>query len=465
MKMEVFDGIKHTLRKAEGVCEVALLTVTYYLVWRFSYRNDVSPAYFGLGKFVLMSVYAVLLLLLFHYSEGFKYGHLRLTNVIISQWISLFIANFITYFQLCLIANKMINAWPMLALMLVEGALAFVCSYVFSALYHQFYVPRKMLLVYGSKRALSLKVKMDTRSDKYCIQEEIDADKGLIYICSRIPEFDAVVISDIPAQLRNDIIKYCYKIGKRTYVTPKISDIIVGGAEDIHLFDTPLYLIRAKGLNFEERFFKRTIDIICCLLALALSWPFMLAIAIAIKAEDGGPVFYKQRRCTRDNREFNILKFRSMIVNAEKDGHSIPAVDHDPRITKVGRVIRALRVDELPQIFNILSGKMSIVGPRPERIEHVQKYTQEIPEFAFRAKVKGGLTGYAQVYGKYNTTAYDKLKLDLMYIEHYSFMLDCKLILMTVATMFKKESTEGFDKQVEVADKVAENKEAKQIAS
>ena len=259
--------------------------------------------------------------------------------------------------------------------------------------------------------------------------------------------------------------KHGYKIGKRTYVTPKISDIIVGGAEDIHLFDTPLYLIRARGLNFEERFFKRTMDIVCCLLALAVSWPFMIAIAVAIKAEDGGPVFYKQRRCTRDNREFNILKFRSMIVNAEKDGRSIPAVDHDPRITKVGRVIRALRVDELPQIFNILSGKMSIVGPRPERIEHVQKYTQEIPEFAFRAKVKGGLTGYAQVYGKYNTTAYDKLKLDLMYIEHYSFMLDCKLILMTVATMFKKESTEGFDKQIEVAEKAAESTEAKQIAS
>ena len=171
-----------------------------------------------------------------------------------------------------------------------------------------------MLLIYGSQRALTLKTKMATRSDKYRIQEEVDADKGLAYICSVIPEFDAVVISDIPAQLRNDIIKYCYKIGKRTYVTPKISDIIVGGADDIHLFDTPLYLIRARGLNFEERFFKRTMDIVCCLLALAVSWPFMIAIAIAIKAEDGGPVFYKQRRCTRDNREFNILNLRWMEV-------------------------------------------------------------------------------------------------------------------------------------------------------
>ena len=168
--------------------------------------------------------------------------------------------------------------------------------------------------------------------------------------------------------------------------------------------------------------------------------------------EDGGPVFYKQRRCTRNNEEFDILKFRSMIVDAEKDGKSIPATDHDPRITKVGRVIRALRVDELPQIFNILSGKMSVVGPRPERIEHIEKYSEEIPEFAFRCKVKGGLTGYAQVYGKYNTSPYDKLKLDLTYIEHNSFLLDCKLILTTVATLFKRESTEGFDKQIAEAD-------------
>ena len=202
-----------------------LLTLAYYLVWQYAYRTTVAPSYFGMGKYVLLGVYAVLMLLLFHYSDGFKYGHLKLMNVAISQWISIFIVNFITYFQLCLIANKMINAFPILVLTIVDGGIAFGCSYCFTAIYHRFYVPRKMLLIYGSPRALTLKTKMDTRSDKYRIQEEIDADKGLDYICSRIPEFDGVVISDIPAQLRNDIIKYCYKIGKRTYVTPKISDL------------------------------------------------------------------------------------------------------------------------------------------------------------------------------------------------------------------------------------------------
>ena len=160
---------------------------------------------------------------------------------------------------------------------------------------------------------------------------------------------------------------------------------------------------------------------------------------------DGGPVFYVQERCTKDKRIFQIYKFRSMIVNAEKDGHSVPAADRDPRITPVGRIIRGMRIDELPQILNILKGDMSIVGPRPERIEHVELYTKQIPEFGYRMKVKGGLTGYAQVYGKYNTTAYDKLKMDLMYIQNYSLLLDIEIIFKTVKVLFMKESTEGFE--------------------
>ena len=166
-------------------------------------------------------------------------------------------------------------------------------------------------------------------------------------------------------------------------------------------------------------------------------------------------MFYRQDRVTLDGKVFSILKFRSMIVNAEKNGISQPATDRDPRITKVGRVIRATRIDELPQILNILKGDMSIVGPRPERVEHVEKYTAEIPEFEYRLKVKGGLTGYAQIYGKYNTSAYDKLRLDLMYIENYSLMLDIKLILMTVRIMLSKESTEGFDEEA-LAEKIRE---------
>ena len=181
----------------------------------------------------------------------------------------------------------------------------------------------------------------------------------------------------------------------------------------------------------------------------------MAVVAIAIKLEDGGPVFFRQDRVTLGGKVFSILKFRSMIVDAEKDGRSIPATGRDPRITKVGNVIRATRLDELPQLLNIIKGDMSIVGPRPERVEHVEKYCKDIPEFALRTKVKGGLTGYAQIYGKYNTSPYDKVRLDMLYIENYSLMLDIKLILMTIRIMLKKESTEGFEK-VEETQKLVE---------
>jgi len=177
-------------------------------------------------------------------------------------------------------------------------------------------------------------------------------------------------------------------------------------------------------------------------------------VAIAIKLEDGGPVFYKQKRMTTGGREFDILKFRSMIVDAEKYAGAVLAAQDDPRITKVGKVIRATRLDEIPQILNILKGDMSIVGPRPERKVIAEEYYRDIPEFAYRLKVPSGLTGYAQIYGKYNTTAYDKLRFDLMYIENYSLLLDIKLILMTLRIIFSKESTEGVTTQEEKEERL-----------
>jgi lipopolysaccharide/colanic/teichoic acid biosynthesis glycosyltransferase len=170
----------------------------------------------------------------------------------------------------------------------------------------------------------------------------------------------------------------------------------------------------------------------------------MLIAAIAIKLDDGGPIFFKQNRITRNGKIFNVLKFRSMIVDADKDGAKKAEVGDD-RITKVGRIIRACRLDELPQLINVLKGDMSLVGPRPERIENVYEYSNAYPEFELRHKVKGGITGYAQLYGKYNTSPKDKLNMDLIYIETYSIIQDIKLLILTIKILFMKESTEGFD--------------------
>lgn len=450
MNRKKLDGVKHMIRSIEGVFEIAILALSYYLVWRHIYDEGVFPAYYGYGKYVLAGVYALLTLVLFRNFDGFKFGYMKLTDVIISQCIAMVLGNFITFWQLCLIANQMISPVPILLLTLIDTAVIFVCCYVYTLIYHHLYVPKNMVMVYGTEDALTLKFKMDTRMDKYRVNKLIPAEAGLETICKTIVDYDAVIIVDVRAELRNDILKFCYQNGIRTYLSPKITDIIMRGATKITLFDTPLMLIRSKGLTLSQRTFKRLFDILLSLLAMVVAAPIMLITALAIKIEDGGPVFYKQKRVTINGKVFEILKFRSMIVDAEKDGNIRPAVDRDPRITRVGNVIRAIRVDELPQILNILKGDMSIVGPRPERVENVQEYTKDFPEFAFRLKVKGGLTGYAQIYGKYNTSAYDKLRLDMEYIENYSLMLDIKLVLTTLRILMSKESTEGFDKREEL---------------
>ncbi len=240
-----------------------------------------------------------------------------------------------------------------------------------------------------------------------------------------------------------EFMKACTERRKGFYFTPRIEDIFCQGSEEKNLTDTPLLKYKYVYEMKSGYFGKRAFDLFLSAVFLLVLFPVFLITALCIKLEDGGPVFYRQERCTKHGRVFEILKFRSMVVNAEKDGAK-PCAKHDARITKVGKAIRATRIDELPQIINILKNDMSFVGPRPERVEHVEKYTKEMPEFAYRFRVNGGLTGYAQVWGKYNTSAYDKLRYDLMYIENQSFYLDFKILVLTLRTVFKSESAEGF---------------------
>jgi exopolysaccharide biosynthesis polyprenyl glycosylphosphotransferase len=288
-------------------------------------------------------------------------------------------------------------------------------------------------------------MKMSSRQDKYEICDIADLnEEPLEGVCEMVANYEAVLIFDMPAYERNIILKRCFTEGVRTYVTPKISDILLRGADNIHLFDTPLYLSRNKGLSGDQIIFKRLLDLVISIPVSVVLMPLFIIIALLIKVYDGGPVLYKQPRLTEGGRVFNIYKFRSMRMDSEKGGAQL-AKKNDDRITPVGRVLRALHFDEFPQLINIIKGDMSLVGPRPERPEIAAQYKEIIPEFDFRLKVKAGLTGYAQVYGKYNTTPYDKLKLDLTYIENYSFLLDIKLLFLTFKILFQKENTEGID--------------------
>lgn len=441
--MSKLEQLKSTVRFTNIFLLCVVLTFVYFIVWDNVYNPEFDNAFREQGKLFLVVVYFLILIVSSIVSGAAKVDKLRKSEIIFYQILACIFANAIAYAQICLLEAVLANIFGMLYILLIQATIVLVWTLISTEAVRRLNPPEEMLIIYGSHLATEIVYKMSEMEERYKINESINVDAGFDEIVEKIDKFKSVIICDVPARMRNDILKYCYQMNKSIYVVPKISDIIVRSASEITYFDSPILHAHSQGLTIEQRAVKRLFDIILSLIALIIFSPFFLIISIAIKLGDGGPVFYKQERITIGMKKFDIIKFRSMIVDAEKDGAQ-PATDNDSRITPVGKVIRALRVDELPQIFNILKGDMSIVGPRPERVEHVEKYSKQIPEFPDRYKVRGGLTGYAQVFGKYNTSAYNKLKMDLMYIQKYSLALDIKLIIMTFKILFQKESTEGF---------------------
>ena len=442
--MKKIEQYRTTVRFTAITVLTFCMTAVYYVVWSVAYNPDFEHPYMDKGQLFLAFVYFCVLLVTSLILGASRIDELRKSEILFYEVIALLFTNGIAYTQVCLIVAKLANIIPILYILFAQVLILIIWTNLSIFIVHRLNPPEKLLIIYGSHLASEIVYKMSQMEERYVISESANVDEGFDELIQRIDKFESVIICDVPARMRNDLLKYCYQENKSIYVIPKISDVVIRSAKDITYFDSPIIKCRSVGLTVEQRAIKRVMDIVCSLFALVFLSPLFLLVSLAIKIYDGGPVFYKQKRCTRDMKTFDILKFRSMIVDAEKDGPQ-PAVDNDSRITPIGKVIRALRIDELPQIINILKGDMSIVGPRPERIEHVEKYSEQIPEFVNRYKVKGGLTGYAQVYGKYNTSAYNKLKMDLIYIQNYSLAMDLKLILMTVKILFKKESTEGFD--------------------
>ena len=422
---------------------ITLFTLAFSEVWNNSYNEVMEDPFWKNGNILLVLIYAVMYVFISSFFGAFHLGYYTELSLIGSQVIGTLSTNTVAFVMISLIGRGRLSVKPMLTLTGFEFCILVLWVYVFSALFAKLYPPRRMIVVYGNKNAVELIKKMGKRGDKYVICEAISCTESYEDIIARINEYDAVIINDIPHSLRSELLKYCLEKSIRVYINPKISDIIIRGSDDFNMFDTPLLLNRNSGLKFEQKLMKRSLDLLLSLIALIIALPFMIITAIAIKAYDGGPILYRQKRLTIGGRTFYVYKFRSMIVNAEKKSGAVLAKENDDRITPVGKLIRKIRFDELPQLINILMGDMSFVGPRPERPEIAKKYMEKMPEFKYRLKTKAGLTGYAQVMGKYNTTPYDKLKMDLMYIERQSLLLDMRIILMTVKTVFTPSATEG----------------------
>jgi len=452
INMRQVDVVKRiVLLQLKGIC-LLFEGFLYAYFWYTAYASGIQIVFWNRGHWLVIAINVAILILFSQLYGGLKIGYSKPSEVFFSQSFATICANIFAYLQASLLSGKFVNTIPMIKMTLIAIIGVAIWTYASDALYRRMFPPRNLLLIHGERPIAGILEKFQTRKDKYNIVKCMPIKMGIDKVYEEIMQrYDGLIIWDVPSDMKGKLVKYCYGKGIRVYLMPKISDVIIRGSDQLHLFDSPILLTREYSITVEQMVAKRLIDLICALILTIITSPIMLVTAIIVKCSDGGSVFYKQIRVTRDSKEFKIIKFRSMKVDAEKDGVARLAAENDNRITPFGRFIRKVRIDELPQLFNILRGDMSFIGPRPERPEIIAQYIENMPEFTFRTRVKAGLAGYAQVFGKYNTTPYDKLKLDLFYIENYSIWLDIKLMLLTLKIVFKAESTEGIDETQKTA--------------
>ncbi len=457
--MKSLINFRKTVMSIIKLLIIASITFCFIQVWVTSYTDSLFSRN---GNYVVIFSFVFILVIFCSLYSAFKIGIYRVHELIYSFSLSIVITNFLMYLELSLIAREMVAIAPLLINVAFQILIAFIGCLCANTVYFKLYSARKLVAVFGDDATgFKLINRMSHIPERFKIERGLNVNStSLEDIKKAILPYEGVIICDIDKNIEKQIYSFCYAQRKRIYMLPAITDIIINHSYEIQIGDTPVIMSRNRGLTTEQRITKRIMDLVISLIALIITSPFMLIAAIAIKLDDGGPIFFKQNRITKDGKIFNVLKFRSMIVDADKDGAKKAEVG-DNRITKVGKIIRACRLDELPQLINVLKGDMSLVGPRPERIENVYEYSKEYPEFELRHKVKGGITGYAQLYGKYNTSPKDKLNMDLIYIETYSIIQDIKLIILTFKILFMKESTEGFDSSANANIRPINNKNDK----
>lgn len=439
---------KHTFIIMAQILAFVLSAATFFFtfgsVYTFLLRPCRTAAIIGIS-------FAVVYVLMTKVYGGMDIGTRKAKPIIYSFIVNLFVTDLVAHIMLCIMNTTVIHEGhfvyekPLLLISIYVFQLVLIgmMAYWGNDLYFAFNKPARCLIVkYPQADVRKLTVKVNKMKKQYIVEKVCNYSE--IGILDEIDRVDVVIVCGLTAAEREALVSYCYHRRKEIFCTMELTDIVSMGSVQTLFDDTPVMHYSVKGLTFEQRIIKRVMDIVISMVALVLASPVMLLTAIAIKLEDGGPVFYQQPRITYGGRKFSVLKFRSMRV-ADGEIHR-SATKNDDRITRVGRVIRKFRIDELPQLINILKSDMSIVGPRPEMVENVEKYTHDLPAFSYRQRAKAGLTGMAQIYGKYNTSPADKLALDLTYIEQYSLLLDVKLMLRTILVLLTpEESTAEFE--------------------
>ena len=427
------------------VLNIICLTFPFACGWYGYYSRQMQSSFYRRGNLLMITLYMVVYFLFARVYNGFLVSVNRISEMVYSQVLAALVTDGISYLVIALLVKGFPNLIP--GILAIGGQILLSALWCYTAhhWYFRSFPPSKTIIVYDVREGMESLINQYDLERKFQVEEIIQVKECLENL-DKLNEVDTVFLSGIHSHDRNIILKYCIEHDVRAYVVPRVGDVLMSGAQQVHLFHLPMLRVGRYEPTPEYLFFKRLIDLMMAGVATVILSPIMVITAIAIKAYDKGPVFYKQTRLTKDGKEFGVLKFRSMKVNAEKDGVArLSSGENDPRITPVGRIIRKCRIDELPQLLNILKGDMTIVGPRPERPSIAADYEKVMPEFHLRLQAKAGLTGYAQVYGKYNTTPYDKLLMDLMYISHPSLLEDLMIMFATVKILFMPESTEGVE--------------------
>ena len=424
---------------------ILLVTLCFAGVWYGFYADTIVSPFFNKGNIAVILIFALLYIVLGRTYDGFLISYYRISQIVYSQSLAVCISDAFMFLIIWLLTKTFPWIVPGLITLVAQILLIALWAVLAHRWYFHTFKPRKSAVIYDVREGMEKLIDEYGFSKKFEVTATMTVDECLADL-NALHELDTVFLSGIHSHERNIILKYCVANGIRVMVIPRVGDVIMSGAKKMHLFYLPMLMVERFNPNPEYVVIKRISDIVISGLALIILSPLFLITAAAIKLFDKGPVFYKQVRLTKDGKEFKILKFRSMRVDAEKDGVArLSTGANDDRITPIGKIIRACRLDELPQLLNVLHGEMSVVGPRPERPEIAAQYEEEMPEFRLRLQAKAGITGYAQVYGKYNTTPYDKLQMDLMYIAHPSIAQDLGILFATVKVLFMAESTEGIE--------------------
>ena len=422
---------------------LVMMTMSFAFIWYTFYAKNIRSPFYNKGNWLVIAIFTIVYSMYGRVYDAFKVSLYRISEMVYSQILAAWLSGIVRCVIIWLLSGVRPPIWPSLLCLGLQVLIATVWCYCSHRWYFKTFPARKSAIIYGNRPGMEQLIHEYGLSKKFDVVK-IEHVQNCLNNMEILDDIDAVFLCGIHSHERNILLKYCIAKSVYVYMLPRIGDLLISSAKQLHLFHLPMLQVTGYEPNPEYIFIKRLFDIVVSGVALLLLSPIMAAVAIAIKAYDGGPVFYKQCRLTSNGKTFMVHKFRSMKVDAEKDGIArLSTGDHDDRVTPVGHFIRKVRLDELPQLIDILKGDMSIVGPRPERPEIAAQYEKELPEFALRLQAKAGLTGYAQVYGKYNTTPYDKLQMDLMYIAHPSIIEDLRIIFATIKILFVPESTEG----------------------